>query len=273
MADRDFVIEDGVLKQYVGVDREVRIPEGVSEICENVFFDENDPFGTESERYPTAITIPKSVLRVSPRAFDNCAKLSTIRVAEGNPVYHGAGNCLIETASKTLVVGCVNSVIPADGSVVRIGKDAFWGRSGLTVAIPECVTEIGEAAFIGCKNLLKITIPAGVAAIRGSTFGECDNLICIELPEGLQIIGEYAFIGCFNLSSLRIPRSVTEIGPCAFADCTGLREIVFAGMKAEWDAIKKGDYWDVATGDYVIRCSDGEIPKKVPPDPRFCEHN
>ena len=262
MADRDFVIEDGVLKQYLGSDREIVIPEGVSEIDGNAFIFEDDPFGVEIERYPTAITIPKSVLRVSPRAFDNCAKLSTIRVAEGNPVYHSAGNCLIETASKTLVVGCVNSVIPADGSVVRIGKDAFFGRSGLTVAIPECVTEIGEAAFIDCKNLLKITIPAGVTAIRGSTFGECDNLICIELPEGLQTVGEHAFFSCFRLPSLRIPRSVTEIGPCAFADCAGLQEIVFAGTKAEWDAIKKGDYWDQDTGDYIIRCSDGEFTKK-----------
>ena len=261
MGNKDYIIENGVLKHYLGSDREVEIPDGVSEIDGTAFAFEDDPFGTESERYPTAITIPKSVLRVSPRAFDNCAELSTIRVAEGNPVYHDAGNCLIETASKTLVVGCVNSAIPADGSVVRIGKNAFWGRSGLTVAIPECVTEIGEAAFIDCKNLLKITIPAGVAVIRNSTFGECDNLICIELPEGLQTVGEHAFTGCFRLSSLRIPRSVTEIGPCAIADCAGLREIVFAGTKAEWDAIKKGEYWDVETGDYVIRCTDGEIPK------------
>ena len=270
MADRDFVIEDGVLKQYVGSDREIEVPEGVSEIEENAFAFEDDPFGTESERYPTAITIPKSVLRVSPRAFDNCAKLSTIRVAEGNPVYHSAGNCLIETASRTLVVGCLYSVIPADGSVVRIGKYAFSGRSGLTVTIPECVTEIGEAAFVGCTNLLKITIPAGVTAIRNSTFGDCDTLLCIELPEGLLTVGEHAFNGCFYLPSLRIPRSVTEIGSCAFADCAGLREIVFAGTKAEWDAIKKGGSWDVETGDYIIRCSDGEIPKN---GPRFCEHN
>ena len=262
MGNKDYIIEDGVLKHYLGSDREIEVPDGVLEVGGCAFSYEDDPFGTESERYPTAITIPKSVLRVSPRAFDNCAELSTIRVAEGNPVYHGAGNCLIETASKTLVVGCVNSAIPADGSVVRIGKDAFSGRSGLTsITIPECVTEIGEAAFIKCRKLTEITVPAGVTAIRNSTFGECDALICTELPEGLQTVGEHAFFSCFRLPSLRIPRSVTEIGPCAFADCTGLREIVFAGTKAEWDAIKKGDYWDVETGDYVIRCTDGEIPK------------
>ena len=87
-------------------------------------------------------------------------------------------------------------------------------------------------------------------------------MICIELPEGLLTVGEYAFTGCFRLPSLRIPRSVTEIGSCAFADCVGLQEIVFSGAKAEWNAIKKGDYWDVKTDDYIIRCSDGEFTKK-----------
>lgn len=263
MANTDYTIENGKLIKYNGPDREIEIPEGVSEIEGSAFAFEDDPFGVEIERYPTSVTLSENVVRVDPRAFDNCGELSTIRVAEGNPVYHSAGNCLIETASRTLVTGCVNSAIPSDGSVTRIGKDAFSGRFGLTlITIPECVTEIGEAAFIKCRKLTEITVPAGVLAIRGSTFGECDALICIELPEGLLTVGEYAFTGCFHLPSLRIPRSVTEIGSCAFADCAGLREIVFAGTKAEWDAIKKGDYWDVETGDYVIRCTDGEIQKK-----------
>ena len=67
-----------------------------------------------------------------------------ITVADGNTVYHSAGNCLIETESKTLVLGCKNSVIPTDGSVTSIGEYAFYGCTSFTsVTIPSSVTSIG----------------------------------------------------------------------------------------------------------------------------------
>ena len=69
----------------------------------------------------TSITIPDSVTSIDSYAFEGCSGLTSIVVEEGNPVYHSDGNCLIKTASKTLVVGCKTSVIPDDGSVTSIG--------------------------------------------------------------------------------------------------------------------------------------------------------
>ena len=76
------------------------------------------------------LTIPKTVI-----GFDEMVEglriissIKSITVEEGNPIYHSAGNCLIETATKKLVLGSDNSVIPNDGSVTSIGMDAFCMR-------------------------------------------------------------------------------------------------------------------------------------------------
>ena len=107
----------------------------------------------------TRITIPDSVTSIGDRAFNGCSGLETITVEAGNTVYHSAGNCLIETASGTLIAGCKNSVIPQNGSVTSIGDYAFQNCSGLTgdLVIPEGVTSIGRNAFYNCSGLTSIT--------------------------------------------------------------------------------------------------------------------
>ena len=108
----------------------------------------------------TSITIPDSVTSIGEYAFYNCRSLTSITVEQDNTVYHSAGNCLIETASKTLILGCRNSVIPSDGSVTSIGDYAFYNCNGLTsITIPDSVTSIGSSAFSGCNSLTSITIP------------------------------------------------------------------------------------------------------------------
>ncbi len=125
----------------------------------------------------TSITIPDSVTSIGVRAFAYCSSLTSILVAEGNKVYHSAGNCLIETASKTLILGCSASIIPADGSVTSIEGWTFHGCSSLTsIVIPDSVTSIGRQAFRDCSSLTSITIPDSVTSIGYQVFFGCDNL-------------------------------------------------------------------------------------------------
>ncbi len=106
----------------------------------------------------TSIAIPASVTSIGEGAFSGCTGLTSITVAVGNTTYHSSGNCIIETASKTLIAGCKNSVIPTDGSVTSIGDYAFSGCSGLTnITIPASVTSIGGYAFYDCSSLTSIT--------------------------------------------------------------------------------------------------------------------
>ncbi len=106
----------------------------------------------------TDITIPDSVTSIGDYAFTGCTGLTSMTVSDGNTTYHSAGNCIIETESKTLIAGCQTSEIPANGSVTSIGKSAFSGCTGLTsITIPDSVTSsIGWDAFRDCTGLTDI---------------------------------------------------------------------------------------------------------------------
>lgn len=67
---------------------------------------------------------------------------------------------------------------------------------------------------------------------------------------------------CKDIQSVTISENVTSIGDGAFAGCENLIEIIFNGTKEQWEAIEKGSCWDYNTGDYVVRCTDGEITKR-----------
>ena len=188
----------------------------------------------------TSITIPDSVTSIGSSAFSGCSGLTGIIVEQGNVVYHSAGNCIIETASKTLITGCKNSEIPNDGSVTSIGNYAFSGCSGLTnITIPDSVTYIGEWAFYNCSGLTSITVPfvgSGDSSnihfgyiFGASSYLNNSSYVPSTLKEvvitGGASIGEDAFRGCSGLTSITIPDSVTSIGRGAFEDCSGLTSI------------------------------------------------
>ena len=57
-------------------------------------------------------------------------------------------------------------VIKFNGNVTLIGKDAFYGCSGLTsVTIPNSVTLVDNRAFFGCSGLTSVTTPNSVTSI------------------------------------------------------------------------------------------------------------
>ena len=125
----------------------------------------------------TSITIPDSVTSIGEKAFHYCKDLTRIKVSEGNSTYRSQGDCLVETESKTLIIGCQSSIIPDDGSVTSIGSSAFQNCTGLTsITIPDSVTSIGAYAFYGCKGLTSITIPDRVTSIGEEAFRCCTGL-------------------------------------------------------------------------------------------------
>lgn len=134
------------------------------------------------------VYLPSSVSAVGLGAFSDCHSLVSLTVAPENATYHSTDNCLIETASKTLVAGCKTSVVPTDGSVTRIAERAFYGCDGLTqISLGGGMTHIGTQAFFGCVNLTKIefsgTKAAWDAVEKGSGWndgvGEC-TIMCKE---------------------------------------------------------------------------------------------
>ena len=121
----------------------------------------------------TSITIPATVTSISSTAFSGCNALTSIVVENANAVYHSEGNCLIETATNTLVFGCKNSVIPE--YVTSIATYAFDSCSSLTsIIIPANVTSIGDWAFKACHGLTSVIFEntSGWQCVSSSYFDE-----------------------------------------------------------------------------------------------------
>lgn len=224
----DFVIENGVLKEYKCAGGDVVIPDCVTSIGERAF--------SGCWRI-TSIDIPDSVTSIGDGAFFGCDSLKSIVIPNG-----------VTSIGDNAFNGCrsLTSVTIPD-SATSIGDHAFYGCSSLTsIVIPDGVTSIGDGAFTGCSNLTSVTIPNGVTSIGDWTFSDCSSLKSIVIPESVTSISEYAFSECRGLAdsegfviirsvlygycgeaeNIVIPDGVTGIGARAFDGCGSLKSVV-----------------------------------------------
>ncbi len=220
----------------------------------------------------TSVIIPDSVTTIGASAFTGCSNLTSITVSPNNTKYHSAGNCLIEKATKTLILGCSTSVIPTYGSVTSIGEKAFYNCNDLTsITIPNSVTTIGASAFTGCSKLTKVNYLGTIEGWCNISFEYnplyyADNLYLNDklvteliIPDTVKEIKDFTFSNCTSITRITIPDSVTTIGSGALYGCINLREIRYNGTVSEWKAITKGGGWNRKVPATKVICSDGEV--------------
>ena len=158
---KDFVIEDGVLKEYTGNGGDVVIPEGVTSIGEKAFIDCLSL---------TSVTIPEGVTSIGPLAFFDCSGLRCVVIPGSvTSIGYSAFNGCSSLTSMTIPKG-----------VTIIESGTFNSCSSLTsMTIPEGVTSIGDYAFFDCRNITSLSIPKSVKKFGTHVFSE---LLCSEVP-------------------------------------------------------------------------------------------
>ncbi len=163
------------------------------------------------------ITVPKDCIGLSDRAYEELHATAnerrSISVERGNPMFKSVNNCLIETKTGRVVLGCKNSIIPDDGSIKAIGHHAFIG--------------IGDCESLDRDVFSHITLPDSVQTIEHHAFAD-SGLTDINLPYGLKEIGSMAFmltrIGS-NASRFTIPYTVDKMGIGVFMGCKELKSV------------------------------------------------
>ena len=185
------------------------------------------------------ITIPSTVVKIQPQYCD-----AKIKLEDGNATYEVINNCLIEKATKKLISGGKDSIIPE--GVKEIGDGAFKETSIEEITMPNTVDKIGGIAFADCKNLKRVTLNEGLKEIGDGAFSEtsiesittpstverigegafsnCKNLKTVTLNEGLKEIGIYALSNT-SIEEITMPNTVNKIGEIAFDDCKKLKTV------------------------------------------------
>ena len=253
-SDSDFVIENGVLVEYIGQGGAVTIPNGVTSIgdraflhCENLAsitipnsITRNGKLAFGGCSSLSNVTIPNSVTSIGERVFVECSSLSNIEVARGNPVYSSIDGVLFNADQTQLYAypsgkkGLYNIPI----YVTTIEDYAFSYCNGLTnVTIPDHVTSIGKYVFVGCSNLSSIEVARGnptYSSVDGVLFNADQTWLhaypsgksgAYNIPTSVTTIGDYAFSYCSGLTNVTIPNSVTNIGGYAFSYCDRLTSV------------------------------------------------
>jgi hypothetical protein len=144
--------------------RRVTIPNGITSIGEDVFYNCDDL---------TSITIPSSVTSIGKSAFGSCRSLTSISIPNGvTSIEYGTFYYCDSLTSITIPSG-----------VTSIGQGAFQYCEGLTsIDIPSGVTSIGERAFEYCSGLTSITVEATTPPTLGEGVFENTDKCSIYVP-------------------------------------------------------------------------------------------
>ncbi len=204
-------IPDGLFSQCYELET-VSFPSGLTEIG----------FGAFSFTAITKAPLPNTVKKIGEEAFSWAQKLKSVNLPEG----------LTEISNRAFNATQLES-IKLPGTIKKIGFGAFSGAMIKEVNVPNGVTEIWQEAFMGCRQLKKVTMPDTLTYLGDSIFQNCDALTDVRLSSKLKEIPDFAFRECRTLKKIVIPDSVTRIGNNAFSMCPVLEDVTMPSKLKE----------------------------------------
>ncbi|MBR4880752.1 MAG: leucine-rich repeat protein [Clostridia bacterium] len=247
----DFEICGGILTAYNGRDKEVIIPDTVTDIGMSAF---------SKCAFIESIVIPDTVVHIYSHAFKECSGLKEIFIPSSvcSIEYEAFMDCknltkavisdTVRFIDDGVFSGCEKlkditfPVLPEDD----LGENIFNGCYALAdsegfvifehylyaylggkeeIVVPDGVTKIMHGAFSYNKKLRSVTVPYGVTYIGDNAFFGCKQLESVSMGDSVEAIGIGAFTRCTLLENISIPDSVKSIGEYAFHECTSLTGI------------------------------------------------
>ena len=232
----DFIIENGVLKKYVGPGGDVVVPEGVTEIGEQSFS------GCKNMEH---ITLPTSTEKISMLAFSDCTSLYSLSAPN------------IKEIGPMAFSGCKSlSQVEIPTSGVKIENCAFHRCEQLQDGDGFVIWENVLHSYCGKKA--HVVIPNGVTCIGDYAFAYIHPLEEVVIPLSVKSIGQAAFSGNSNLRSVTLQDSVTQIGMYALSDNPALKTIIASEQvyKLAWETLDPEKKREFA----LAYLETGEIP-------------
>lgn len=203
-----FHIQNHVLTEYIGNEKNIGIPETVKMIGAGSFA------WSDIE----SVLISSGVERIEENAFKRCRALREVVFENG---CKRIGDGAFSSCSKLTSVHIPDSV---NEMGARVFEDC---ASLIQVTLPNGLHKIGARAFANCTALSEINAPRGLTEIGGHAFNGCHSLSEPPISEKLEAIGDGAFVRCAKIKRLTFPRSLKRIGDGAFVGCFDL-EVQFS---------------------------------------------
>ena len=238
----------------------INIPESVTTISALAFYDcpkiiditlSNSliEIGDQAFSYTniTSIELPQSVTILGLNPFSYIPSLTKLSVKKGHPLFNSDpnSNAIIETATNTLVAGCRYSIVP--NTITVVGKAAFMGCKGRTeLSLPNSVKTINDSAYFDCIDLKSIDIPNSVTTIGSEAFSWCTSATSLTIGENVNSIGGRAFWGCEKIKTVTcnaivVPNLGEDVFPCQFGG--NIYDATLYVPAESVEAYKNADQW------------------------------
>lgn len=258
----DFVIENDELIKYIGNDKKVDIPVGISKIGTGAFW--NNTIVEE-------IFIPGTVTCIAGDAFVYCDNLKKVEIPQsiceiGDNPFAGCPKLTLNCFSKEFIL--------EDGILFDKDKRVLIhytpSKTESNYVIPESVEWVGKHSFYKCLNLFEVVVSKNVAFIGNNVFSDCLNIRLINkspyfeyidgvlynkdmtqvfhysmgsgvkdvmIKEGVRTIGRNSFWNAKMIETITIPSTVRQIGYNPFAYCLNAVFINHSPFFAETNGI------------------------------------
>ena len=171
---QDFIIENGVLKKYIGQGGDVINPDGVESIDANAF---------EGCIKLTSVIIPEGVTNIGRSAFSWCGSLRDVTIPNSlvTIASNAWGNCMhLQCVIKDGLKYLGNSNNPYIYLLTTTKN-----KKMTTAKIHSGCKFIADRAFEFCATLTEVVLPDTLISIGYGAFKECSALTRVNIPEGI----------------------------------------------------------------------------------------